>query len=131
MLRFIVIAFLLTKLPRPETAKGPFGLRVKLPPAQCPSVFHTSWRFQTVLFFTPKSSKEAVNTNSYSFCFASTGNRTRVYRFSSRRFIHSNTDRIPSFQLRSTYLLDNLPSVYIWQWLDRLCDWPYAHIFRG
>ena len=39
------------------------------------------------------SSREAVNTNFYSLWFDSTGNRTRVYRFSSRRSIHSTTDR--------------------------------------
>ena len=31
-----------------ETAKGPFGLRVKLPPAQCPPVYHTRRRLYTV-----------------------------------------------------------------------------------
>ena len=40
-----------------------------------------------------------MNTNFYSHWFDPTGNRTRVYRFSSRRFssrrsIHSTTDRI-------------------------------------
>ena len=39
------------------------------------------------------SSREAVNTNFYSLWFDPTGNRTRVYRFSSRRSIHSTTDR--------------------------------------
>ena len=39
------------------------------------------------------SSREAVNTNFYSLRFDPTGNRTRVYRFSSRRSIHSTSDR--------------------------------------
>ena len=43
------------------------------------------------------SSREAVNTNFYSLWFDSTGNRTRVYRFSSRRSIHSTTDRFIFF----------------------------------
>ena len=40
------------------------------------------------------SSKEAVNTNFYSLWFDPTGNRIRIYRFSSRRSIHSKTDRL-------------------------------------
>ena len=35
-----------------------------------------------------------MNTNFYSLWFDPTGNRTRVYRFSSRRSIHSTTDRL-------------------------------------
>ena len=41
----IVITSLLTKLLGQETAKGPFGLRVKLPP-----FCHTRWRLHTVPF---------------------------------------------------------------------------------
>ena len=41
------------------------------------------------------SSREAVNINFFSFWFNPTGNRTRVYRFRSRRSIHSTTDRYP------------------------------------
>ena len=40
------------------------------------------------------SSRKAVNTNFYSLWFDPTGNRIRVYRFSSRRSIHSTTDRL-------------------------------------
>ena len=40
------------------------------------------------------SSRKAVNTNFYSLWFDPTRNRTRVYRFSSRRSIHSTTDRL-------------------------------------
>ena len=39
------------------------------------------------------SSREAVNTNFYSIWFDPTGNRTRVYRFSSRPSIHLTTNR--------------------------------------
>ena len=39
------------------------------------------------------SSRKVVNTNFYSLWFDPTGNRTRVYRFSSRRSIHLITDR--------------------------------------
>ena len=35
-----------------------------------------------------------MNTNFYSLWYDPTGNRTRVYRFSSRRSIHSTTDRL-------------------------------------
>ena len=34
-----------------------------------------------------------MNTNIFSLWFGPTGNRTRVYRFSSRHSIHSTTDR--------------------------------------
>ena len=37
---------------------------------------------------------KAVNTNIYCVWFDSPGNRTCVYRFSSRRSIHSTTDRL-------------------------------------
>ena len=37
------------------------------------------------------SSREAVNTNFFSLWFDPTGNQTRVYRFNSRRSIHSTT----------------------------------------
>ena len=39
------------------------------------------------------SSRETVNTNFYSLWFDRNGIRTRVYRFNSRRSIHSTTDR--------------------------------------
>ena len=40
-----------------------------------------------------------MNTNFYSHWFDPTGNQTRVYRFSSRRSIHSTTDRWPRITL--------------------------------
>ena len=68
------------------------------------SVFESSCHLPTCLPHTAEashcpfncwtSSREAVNTNFYSLWFDPTGNRTRVYRFSSRRSIHSTTDRL-------------------------------------
>ena len=52
-------------------------------------------------------SREAVNTNFYSLWFDSTGNRTRVYRFSSRRSIHSTTDRL-------TWSITDRSTIFCW-----------------
>ena len=41
-----------------------------------------------------------MNTNFYSLWFDPTGNRTQVYRFSSRRSIHSTTDLRKIFRKR-------------------------------
>ena len=46
-----------------------FGLRVKLPPAQCLPVYRTRWRLVTVRF-NAKRKQEAVNTTFYSVWFA-------------------------------------------------------------
>ena len=86
----IVITFYSPSCLGQETAKGLFGLRVKLPPAHL-STTHDEASHCPFNCWT--SSREAVNTNFYSLWFDSTGNRTRVYRFSSRRSIHSTTDR--------------------------------------
>ena len=43
------------------------------------------------------SSREDVNSNFYSLWFDPTGNRTQVYRFSSRSSTHSTTDRLFKF----------------------------------
>ena len=85
----IVITFYLPSCLGQETVKGPFGLQVKLPP-----VYHTRWRIHTDPLNCWTSSREAVNTNFYSLWFGPTGNRTRVYRFSSRRSINSTTESI-------------------------------------
>ena len=65
------------------------------------SVFESSCHLPTCLPHTAEasycpfncwtSSRKAVNINFYSLCYDPTGNRTRVYRFSSRRSIHSTT----------------------------------------
>ena len=47
----------------------------------------------TLLFYCWKSSRKTVNANSYCLWFYPIGNRTRVYRFSNRCFIHSTTDQ--------------------------------------
>ena len=89
LLHQIVITFYSPTCLGPETAKGPFGLRVKLPP-----VYHTRWRLHTVPLIAERQAGKLVSTNFYSLWFDPTGNRTRVYRFSSRRSIHSTTDII-------------------------------------
>ena len=53
------------------------------------------------------SSREAVNTNFYSLWYDPTENRTRVYRFSSRRSIHSTTDRFLDLHRLEKILIDN------------------------
>ena len=68
------------------------------------SVFESSCHLPTCLPHTAEashcpfncwtSSRKAMNTNFYSLWLDPTGNRTRVYRFSSRRSIHSTTDRL-------------------------------------
>ena len=82
----VVITLYSPSLLGEKTAKGTFGFRVKLPPA-----YHTRSKLHTVHF---NAERQAIklNTNFYSFWFDPTGNRTRVYRFSNRRSIHSNTD---------------------------------------
>ena len=87
-----VITFLFTKLPWPGDSEMTF--RSSSQAATYPSVYHTRWRLHAVPLNCWTSSREAVNTNFYSLWFDSTGNRTRVYRFSSRRSIHSTTDRL-------------------------------------
>ena len=47
-LPIIVITFYSPSCLGQETAKGPFSLRVKLPPVQCPPVYHTRRRLHTV-----------------------------------------------------------------------------------
>ena len=65
---------------------GPFGLRIKLPPAAHLSVAHGGGF--TLSFFIVE--RQAVNTNFIVFGFDySTGNRPGVLRCSSGRSIHS------------------------------------------
>ena len=79
---------LFTKLPWPGDNEGTF--RSSSQAATCPPVYHTRRRLRTVPSIVEH---QAVNTDVYSPWFDPTGNRTRVYRFSSRRSIHSTTDR--------------------------------------
>ena len=87
----IVITFYLPTRFGQETAKGPFGLRVKLPLAH-----HSTTRDEsfTLPFQYWKSSKVAMSNNFHNLWFDPTGNWTQVYRLSNRRSIHSNTDRL-------------------------------------
>ena len=62
--------------------------------ATFPSVYNTRWRLHIVPLIAERQARKAVNTNFYSLWFDPTGNRTRVYRVSSRRSIHSTTDRL-------------------------------------
>ena len=45
-------------------------------------------------FYCWTSSRKPVNANFYSLWFCLSGNRTRTYRFNSRRSIHSTIDRL-------------------------------------
>ena len=85
----IVITFYSPTCLGQETAKGPFGIRVKLPP-----VFHTRRKLQSVPLIAEHQAGKLVNTNFYTLWFDPTGNRTQVYRFSRRRSIHSTADRL-------------------------------------
>ena len=79
---------LFTKLPWPGDSEGTFWSSSQA--ATC--LPHTA-EASHCPFICWTSSREAVNTNFYDLLFDPTVNRTRVYRFSSRRFIHSTTDR--------------------------------------
>ena len=87
----IVITFHLLSCLGQETAKRPFSFDSSCHLPTClPHQAETSH----CPFYCWTSSKEAVNTNFYSLWFDPTAKRTRVYRFSSRRFFHSTTDRL-------------------------------------
>ena len=80
---------LFSKLPGQETAKRLFGAESS---CHLPTSLRTRWNF-TLSLIMLNIKQEAVNINFYSLWFDQTGNRTLVYRFSSRRSIHSTTDR--------------------------------------
>ena len=97
----IVITFYSPSCPGQETADGPFGLRVKLPPAQ---LFTTHGRdFILSLLMLNVKLGSCKYQFFYSFWFSLTWNRTQVYRFSSKRSIHSTTKR--SFDFMSHILI--------------------------
>ena len=85
----IVITFYSPSCLGQGTAKGPF--RSSSQAATC--LPHTA-KSSYCPFNCWTSSREAVNTNFYSLWYDPTGNRTQVYRFSSRRSTHSTTDRL-------------------------------------
>ena len=69
-----------------KIAKGSIDLRVKLPP-----VYHTRWRLHTVSFIIKRQAgKLWIQFYSLLLC-ESTAIETQVYRFSSRRSIHSTS----------------------------------------
>ena len=72
---------LFTNFPWPGNSEGTF--RSLSHAATCPPVYPTRRRLHTPLYF-------------YNVWFDPTGNRTRVYRFSSRCSIHSTSDRFKS-----------------------------------
>ena len=85
----IVITYLSSCLGQ-ETAKGPFSLHIKLPPAQLPP---TQCRLHTVTLIGEHQSREAVNTNFSSLWLHPTGKQTHVYHFSSTHSIASTSDQ--------------------------------------
>ena len=94
-MRFKIIAIVITPYSPSclgeETVKGTFGLPVKLPPAHLSTTHDESFTLSLSVLNVKQRSWE------YQICslwFDPTGNRTRVYRFSNRRSIHLNTDRL-------------------------------------
>ena len=77
---------------------GTFGLRVKLPPAH---LFTTHSGVFTLSVTMLNVIRKAADYDFCSLWFDQTGNRIRLYRFSSRRFIHSATDRFDINPYRS------------------------------
>ena len=84
----IVIPFFSPTCLGQETAKGPFGLRIKLPQHACPP--HTVEALHGP-FLLLSVEQEAVNAHFYGLWFDPTGNRTPVYSFSTIHSIHSIT----------------------------------------
>ena len=95
---------LFTELPWPGDSEGTF--RSSSQAATCPSVYHTRWRLHTVPFNAERQAGEAVNTNFCSLWFDPTESRTQVLRLSSKRSIHSTTDRLNAFWAYSNILVD-------------------------
>ena len=93
---------LFTKLPWPEDSEG--TSRSSSQAATCPPVYHTRRRLHNVPLIAEGQAGKLVNTNFYCLWFDPTGNRTRVYRFSSRRSIHSTSDRFTELRRRLTSL---------------------------
>ena len=73
-----------------ETAKEPFGLRGKLPPALLSTTHGGDFMFSFLML---KSSREALSNNFYCLWFDPTENQTQVFRFRNRRSIQITTDR--------------------------------------
>ena len=107
--RYIVITFYSPSCLGEETAKGPFSLRVSCHLPIC--IPHTEEASHSP-FDCWTSSRKAVNTKFYCLWFDPPWNRTRVYRFSSRRPIHSTTDRLYPWE-ELNLCLCNFDDVYL------------------
>ena len=99
----------------PEDSEGNFWSSSQA--AICPPIYRTRWRFHAVPFYCQTSSRILVNINFYSLWFDPHGNRTRVYRFTSRRSICSTSDRLKLYALsnleRSLFFFRNKFNFYI------------------
>ena len=107
-----IIVFVITFYSRSclgqETTKGPFGLRVKLPPAHL-STTHGGGFTLSLLMLNVK--QESCEYQFLKSLVDPTGNRTRVYRFSSRRSIHSTTDRFNNHSTTDRFITIVLPVI--------------------
>ena len=81
-----------------ETAKGPIGFWVKLPPPHLSTTqvshwrrLHTGWRLHTFPLIAERKAWKLWIPFFYSLWFDPTGNRTLVYRSNSRCSIHLTT----------------------------------------
>ena len=74
-----------------KTANGPFGLQVKLPPAHLSTIDGGGFTLSLLLLNVKQGS---CDYQFYCPSFDRIWNRTRVYRFSCRRSIHSTTERV-------------------------------------
>ena len=85
---------LFTKLPWTGDSKRIFQFASQAPnsPSTHLSTTHSGEGFTQSLFIAKLPSRKIVLTNFYGLWFHPTGNRTRVYHFRSKRFIHSITD---------------------------------------
>ena len=77
--------------PRSSSAPPSLG-RGRVVPA--PPIYHTRWRLHTDPFNAKRQTGKLWTPSFIVFWFDPTGNRTPVFRFSSRRSIHSTTDRL-------------------------------------
>ena len=86
---------LYTKLPWPGDSKRTF----RSPSQAATCLLHAMEASRSYCW---TSSRKAVNSNFYGLWFDSTGNRTQVYRFSSRRSIHATSGQYCS---NSAYII--------------------------
>ena len=87
--KFQVIAFLFTKLSTDSEKFIYFSKNGSLP--SC--LPHTVKALHCQFYCQYLAGKLGVNSNLFKFWLDQTGNRTQIYYISSRRFIHSTTDK--------------------------------------